>query len=138
MDPTAICNLQSEISSFPAAGYALKMHFRFDAVFYYVSDLERAVHFYSEVLGFKLSSRDQVARFDLNGILFEIVPTQDKNKLSGHGNARLCLQVNDVPQALLELRKKGVATSAAQKKEHGVLASFQDPDGNELCLWQYL
>jgi len=33
------------------------MHFQFDAVFYYVSDLERADHFHSDVLGFKLRSR---------------------------------------------------------------------------------
>ncbi|HKN36987.1 MAG TPA: VOC family protein [Terriglobales bacterium] len=113
------------------------MHFRFDAVFYYVSDFERAIRFYSDVLGFKLNSRDAVARFDLNGILFEIVPARDKSKFSGQGNARLCLEVDDVQQALDELRSQGVPTSAAQNKDKGVLASFQDPDGNELCIWQY-
>ena len=37
--------------------------FRFDCVFYYVFDLDRAVRFYQEVLGLKLTSRDFVARF---------------------------------------------------------------------------
>jgi hypothetical protein len=34
--------------------------FRFDCVFYYVSDLDRAIRFYTTVLGFELSSRDVV------------------------------------------------------------------------------
>jgi catechol 2,3-dioxygenase-like lactoylglutathione lyase family enzyme len=113
------------------------MRTRFDAIFYYVSDLERAIHFYTDILGFKLSSRDAVARFDLEGVLFDLVPTQDRNKLSGQGNARVCLQVEDVQQVLGELRIKGVPTSRAEDKHNGTLASFRDPDGNELCLWQY-
>jgi hypothetical protein len=32
--------------------------FRFDCVFYYVSDLDRAIAFYTNALGFRLSSRD--------------------------------------------------------------------------------
>jgi catechol 2,3-dioxygenase-like lactoylglutathione lyase family enzyme len=111
---------------------------RFDAIFYYVSNLERAIHFYTDILGFRLSSHDAVARFDLDGVLFELVPTQDRNKLSGQGNARVCLQVEDVQQVLGELRIKGVPTSQAEDKQNGVLGSFRDPDGNELCLWQYL
>src|SRR5438132_11671092 len=113
------------------------MHFRFDAVFYYVSDFERAIRFYSDVLGFKLNSRDAVARFDLNGILFEIVPARDKSKFSGQGNARLCLEVDDVQQALDELRSQGVHTSDAQTKDKGVLAPLQAPHRHEHCIWQY-
>jgi catechol 2,3-dioxygenase-like lactoylglutathione lyase family enzyme len=113
------------------------MKFRFDAVFYYVSDLQRAVHFYRDVMGFTATSQDVVARFDLDGILFELVPTPDHRKLGGDGNARVCLQVDNAEQALSELRGRGIPTSEAQVKEKGVLASFHDPDGNELCIWQY-
>ncbi len=113
------------------------MPFSFDAVFYYVSDLDAAVRFYAEVLGFTLRSRDVVARFDLDGVLFEVVPTSDEHKLQGGGNARLCLKVDDMPAALRQLQERGVRTSPAEAKENGVLASFQDPDGNEICLWQY-
>jgi catechol 2,3-dioxygenase-like lactoylglutathione lyase family enzyme len=113
------------------------MGFHFDAVFYYASDMERAIRFYTDVLGFQLVSRDTVARFDVDGILFEIVPAPKERKLVGTGNARLCLRVDNVEQALKELRAKGVKTAKAEPKDTGVLGSFSDPDGNEICLWQY-
>jgi len=112
--------------------------FQFDCVFYYVADMERAIRFYRDVLGFKSISRDVVARFDVDGVLFELVPALDRSKLRGAGNARLCLKVENIEQALEELRAKGVHTSQAQPKGSGVLAFFDDPDGNEVCLWQYL
>ncbi len=114
------------------------MRFHFDCVFYYVSDIERSIRFYRDVLGFKLVSRDVVARFDIDGVLFEIVPSILKTKLQQAGNARLCLRVDSVEEALQELKSKGVPTGQAQDKGTGVLGSFEDPDGNEICLWQYL
>jgi catechol 2,3-dioxygenase-like lactoylglutathione lyase family enzyme len=114
------------------------MTYHFDCVFYYVSDMERSICFYRDVLGFRFVSRDVVARFDIDGVLFEIVPATDKKKLQGAGNARLCLRVDDVERALEDLRSKDVPTSQAEFKGTGVLGSFRDPDGNEICLWQYL
>jgi len=113
------------------------MTFHFDSVFYYVSDLDEAIRFYRDVLGFKLVSRDVVARFDLDGVLFELAPSGAKTKLPHQGNARLCLRVDNMEDALHELRSKAVHTSYAVQKKGGVLGSFQDPDGNEICLWQY-
>ena len=110
----------------------------FDCVFYYVSDMERSIRFYRDTLGFRLVSRDVVARFDVDGVLFELVPAPDKSALRCAGNARLCLQAGDVEQALKALRAKGAHTSPAQRKASGVLGSVEDPDGNEICLWQYL
>jgi catechol 2,3-dioxygenase-like lactoylglutathione lyase family enzyme len=107
-------------------------------VFYYVSDIEAAIRFYQDVLDFRLISRDVVARFDIDGVLFEIVPATAKGNLRAPGNARLCLRVENVEQALKELRAKGVRTGSAMDKGKGVLGSFEDPDGNEICLWQYL
>jgi len=114
------------------------MTFHFDCVFYYVSDLERAVRFYEDVLGFKLVSRDAIARFDVDGVLFEVVPSTLKTNRKQSGNARLCLRVDRVEEALRELKSKRVPTTQAQDKGTGILGSFQDPDGNEICLWQYL
>jgi catechol 2,3-dioxygenase-like lactoylglutathione lyase family enzyme len=113
----------------------MKCHF--DCVFYYVTDMNRAISFYSDILGLKLSSHDIVARFDIDGVLFEIVPALNHNKLQGNGNARLCLKVENIYKAIEELQIKGVPTSQVQEVENGKLSSFEDPDGNEICLWQY-
>lgn len=113
------------------------MKFKFDCIFYYVSDIDRSVRFYSDVLGLQLRSRDFVARFDVDGVLFELVPTADRHKVGSGGNARLCIEVEDMAAALAELDQKKIAVSPAKSELGGTLASFYDPDGNEVCLWQY-
>jgi catechol 2,3-dioxygenase-like lactoylglutathione lyase family enzyme len=111
--------------------------FHFDCLFYYVRDMEKAISFYSDILGLRLTSRDAVARFNIDGVLFELVPTLDEGKLRGHGNARLCLRVQDISQAVEYLDSKGIRTDEIQKVKNGRLISFDDPDGNEVYVWQY-
>jgi len=114
------------------------MTFHFDCVFYYVSDLERAIRFYREVLKLTLTSQDAVARFDIDGVLFELVPHKANGNFPSGRSTGLCLRVDSVEQALQELRSKGVRTGDAEDKGAGILGSFEDPDGNEISLWQYL
>jgi catechol 2,3-dioxygenase-like lactoylglutathione lyase family enzyme len=113
------------------------VNLHFDSIFYYVRDLPAAIRFYSGVLGLSLASQDTIARYDLDGVLFELIPTEDESELPGTGNARLCLKVEDVERAASELRSKGVQVARVQTVHNGRLASFQDPDGNELVLWEY-
>ena len=110
----------------------------FDAVYYQVRDIEKSVAFYRDILGFHLTSRDHVARFDLAGVLFELVPNPPDNALPGTGNARLSLGVTDIRQATRELSARGVATTPVKEEPGGLLSYFKDPDGNELCIWQYV
>jgi len=121
--------------STPSNPRAAKFHF--DCVFHYVSDMESAIRFYRDVLGFALTSRDVVARFDIEGVLFELVPAPPNKNPRVPGDARLCLRVDNIDQTLKDLRAQGVRTSAAVDKDSGLFASLQDPDGNEICLWQY-
>ena len=111
--------------------------FQFDCIFYYVRDMEKAISFYSDVVGLRLTSADVVARFDIDGVLFELVPTRGEGKVRGDGNARLCLKVEDISQAVEYLKTKGTQADEIQKVENGKLTFFQDPDGNEIALWQY-
>jgi len=113
------------------------LRFQFDCVFYYVSDMERAISFYSDVLGLRLISRDVVARFDIDGVLFELVPGGEKGVSRGDGNARLCLKVEEINHAVEYLKTKGVHSSEIRKVKNGKLASFEDMDGNEIYIWQY-
>jgi catechol 2,3-dioxygenase-like lactoylglutathione lyase family enzyme len=113
------------------------MDFHFDAVFYYVSNLDRSIMFYRDVLGFALLSQDVVARFDVDHVLFELVPGADAAKFVGQGNARLCLRVHNMEEAIRDLTRKGVRADKPETKPGGILCTFRDPDGNEICLWQY-
>jgi catechol 2,3-dioxygenase-like lactoylglutathione lyase family enzyme len=81
-----------------------QLKLKFDAVYYHVSDMERSITFYRDVLGFRLVSRDYVARFDLDGVLFELVPNPPGSALPGNGNARLSLGVANMQQAKHDLR----------------------------------
>ncbi len=109
---------------------------KFDAVYYHVTDMERSIKFYRDILGFRLVSRDYVTRFDIDGVLFELVPNAVGNLLPGTGNARLSLGITDIHQATRELQAKGIATTPVKAEPGGLLSFFKDPDGNELCLWQ--
>jgi len=114
-----------------------KLRLSFDAVFYYVRNLEASIAFYRDILGLPLVSQDYVARFDLDGVLVELVPAPPGTAFPGKGNARLCFEVFDLEETLEQLHSRGIATGLAEHKKGGELAFFRDPDGNELCLWQY-
>ncbi len=113
-----------------------ELKLKFDAVYYHVTDMERSIAFYRDVLGLHLTSRDYVARFDLDGVLFELVPNPRGNVLPGSGNARLSFEVADIRQATGALQGRGVTTTPVKEESGGLLSLFKDPDGNELCLWQ--
>lgn len=109
----------------------------FDCIFYYVSDMDRSIRFYADLLGFRLLSRDFVARFEINGVLFELVPSSESRVPECHANGGLCLKADDIKSAVAEIRTKGISTSDPEPKGNGLLASFHDPDFNEIWLWQY-
>jgi len=110
--------------------------FSFDAVYYHVHNMDVAIAFYRDVLGFPLQSRDYVARFNVGGVLFELVPAPAGQAISGPGNARLSLGVTDIDAAIRYLESKGVKATPAKQEVGGMLSLFHDPEGNELCLWQ--
>ncbi len=112
------------------------MTLQFDSVFYYVSELERAVAFYENVLGLKLQSKDVVARFDVDGVLLELVPTKHAERCGGTGNARLCLHVDNMNAARHDLMLLGVMSSEPVDEGPGLLSYVHDLDGNEICLWE--
>jgi predicted enzyme related to lactoylglutathione lyase len=120
----------------PAAESTSKLKLSFDAVFYYTNDIQKSIAFYRDVLGFPLKSRDYVARFDVDGVLFELVPAPRGQTISGPGNARLSLGVTDIQAAVTHLASKGVKATPPKQEVGGILSLFHDPDGNELCLWQ--
>ena len=113
-----------------------KLRLSFDTVFYYVADIEASIAFYRDTLGLPMVSQDYVARFDLDGVLIELVPLPPGTVVPGSGNARLCFSVANLQETLEQMHARGLATGKIKEKRGGKLAFFRDPDGNELCLWQ--
>ena len=114
-----------------------KLRLSFDTIFYYVTDMESAIVFYRDTLGLPLVSHEYVARFDLDGVLIKLVPLPPGTVVPGSGNARLCFSVENLQETVEQMRTRGVVTSKIKEKKDGRLAFFRDPDGNELCLWEY-
>ena len=114
-----------------------KLKLSFDTVFYYVTDMEAAIAFYRDTLGLPLVSHEYVAQFDLDGMLVELVPLPPGSVVPGSGNARLCFSVANLHETVEQMHARGVPTSKIKEKSDGRLAFFRDPDGNELCLWEY-
>lgn len=110
--------------------------FSFDAIYYHVTHMEKCIAFYRDILGFPLKSRDYVTRFDVGGVLFELVPAHEGETIAGPGNARLSLGVTDIQAAVDYLASKDVEAMPHKPEVGGMLSLFHDPDGNELCLWQ--
>lgn len=112
----------------------MSTRFRYDSVVYYVTDLDQAVKFYTDVLGLPMSSRDAVARLEMDGTVLELVCTDDRSLLSGKGNARLTLAVEDIEAAAADLLTRRVPVTDVREEGGGRVASLLDPEGNEILL----
>ena len=101
-----------------------------------VSDIDRAIGFYRDVLGLKFLFRVEgqpMAFFDCGGVrLYLGVPSDPKYK----ANSFLYYRVGDIDAACKRLTSAGVkflsAPNLVHKTAQGELwmAGFQDPDGN--------
>ncbi len=122
----------------PAASTAQVVH-SLDHVYYWVSDMDRAVRFYRDVLGLALSRRDggAWAAFDVAGRTLAL-----HGAVEGHmpptGGATAVFEVGDLDQAKAVLGTRGVSFDHNGEVEgYARFASFRDPDGNTLQIIEY-
>jgi predicted enzyme related to lactoylglutathione lyase len=103
-----------------------------------VTDIGRAVGFYSDTLGLEvLDQQERWAELEANGLRIGLNARDDETP-SGEGGAVLAFQPEgELEGAVDELSGKGVEF-AGGISEHpwGRLASFKDPDGNDLQLYE--
>jgi catechol 2,3-dioxygenase-like lactoylglutathione lyase family enzyme len=103
-----------------------------------VSDMERAVRFYTDTLGFNLRARygDEWAELETQGLTIGLHPagahTEPPGKL---GSLSIGLEVENLESAMADLRARGVDFPSAVTDDESVrLAFFRDPDGTPLYL----
>jgi predicted enzyme related to lactoylglutathione lyase len=110
----------------------------------FVRDFERAVRFYTEALGMKLSFRDDSLGWaQLATAGAELALERDRGEREDGGDEELVgrfvgvsLAVEDIEQVYETLRARGVEFLRPPEKMPwgGVLAHLRDPDGNVLTL----
>jgi catechol 2,3-dioxygenase-like lactoylglutathione lyase family enzyme len=106
-----------------------------------VSDQDRALAFYTDVLGFRLltdqpfSNEQRWLELGIPGADTRIVLFKFGDRLQPGGMMNLALWSDDVEATARELKAKGVEFLMEPKREHhGVTSVFKDIDGNILVL----
>ena len=126
---------------------------RIDHVELVTADAQRAVQFYTEVLGFRVRARDQVPAtplgplelvyLELGGTTLELM-CYPQATLAGAvrgerlGYRMMALEVDDMDAALAMLKARGIEPSWGPKTRPSYArAEIQDPDGNSIELRQW-
>ncbi|MDQ2817124.1 MAG: VOC family protein [Candidatus Eremiobacteraeota bacterium] len=108
----------------------------------FVSNMDSAVGFYTEVLGLKLLNRygDGWATIEAGkSLTIGLHPASDKYPAPGtRGGMTIGLEIHKpIEPAMQRLQSKGVKFDAQiAKTQAGSFADFSDPDGNRLYLWE--
>jgi CreA protein len=111
-----------------------------DHVYYWVSDLDRAVRFYQEVVGLPLLRREDSnwAEFDAGPVRLAVhgaIPGRPVRP----GGATAVFRVDDLEDARSALESRGAEFDEHVGEVQGFarFASFRDPDGNAVQIIEY-
>lgn len=108
----------------------------------FVSNMDAAVEFYTRVLELKLTNRfgDNWATVDAGkGLTIGLHPASQKYPAPGtKGSIMLGLEVDEpIERVVARLSAKGVKINGSVTSDDpGKFANLQDPDGNEIYLWE--
>lgn len=103
----------------------------------FVSDMDRAVHFYTKTLGLELTQRfgNHWASVQApNGLVIGLHPASEQSPAGKRGSISIGFQTDEPIAGVVDtLTKQGVTFPAGIIDDTQVLiAPFADPDGNEL------
>ncbi len=127
---------------------------RIDHIELLTAQPERALEFYTRVLGFRERERMRIPQtpagpldlvyLDLGGTTIELMcypeKTLERTAQTLHlGYQLMAIEVEDMDQALAQLKAKGVEASwGPVKRPSYARAEIRDPDGNAIELRQWL
>src|SRR3954466_9777241 len=105
----------------------------------YVSNMDRAVRFYTETLGLRLAYRfsDHWASVEAGkGLTIGLHPASAEMPAGRKGSMAIGLELSgDIHEAVRALETKGVRFHGiVNEGKAGSFAGFEDPDGNQLYL----
>jgi predicted enzyme related to lactoylglutathione lyase len=108
----------------------------------FVSDMDRSIRFYTEILGMKLTNRfgnDWATVRAGEGLTIGLHPASEKYPAPGtKGAVVLGLEIETtIERAVARLANFGVGLKGSVTRgEAGNFATIADPDGNEIYLWE--
>lgn len=114
-----------------------------------VTDLERSIDFYTNILGMKVSGRSKIEQtkgetvglqtekdgFTLELNYYEKDSPYNTKYVVGEGLDHLAFKVDDLDKTLEEAKKAGHRTILQMKADGGRWAYIEDPDGNWIELF---
>lgn len=105
---------------------------------YCVTDLERSLDFYQNILGLTLLfKQDDWAEFSIGGQRLAIRKEKALPKPKIAGGAVVWFETKSIESIVAQLRDKGVSFNGEIKSfPYGKLVSFYDPDENEIGLYE--
>lgn len=110
---------------------------RVHSVQVFVSDMERSVAFYRDVLGLPVRvSTPFLTEFELDGLNFGL-QYMEKQYMSQGVGMTIDFEVDDIEAKIAQLKAKGVEfTAIVLDQPYAKLAKFRDPDGQLLGLFE--
>jgi predicted enzyme related to lactoylglutathione lyase len=105
--------------------------------YYVTSDMDRAVAFYRDALGLKLSFQDGAkwAQLKAGDVNFSLASPEEA--AAGATGAVVIFEVDDIDAAATALEAGGgTVLSRRDMGDHGRALTFHDPDGNLVQLFQ--
>ncbi len=109
---------------------------RLNVVYLYVSEMERSVAFYRDLLGIALEGDDDWQEASLGATRFALHRAHEGLGPLTAGTIHVNLEVADLGAATRRLREAGVAVEETMREEWGAAAQIVDPDGYGLFLFQ--
>jgi lactoylglutathione lyase len=109
-----------------------------------VNDMQKAVEFYSDKLGFAVGSREHypdIVRLDNETVPIILYQVEKEANVDypRASQTLINIETDDLRRSLHELRQKGVTVlhDTPQECPVGIYAAIQDPSGNVLELIEY-
>jgi catechol 2,3-dioxygenase-like lactoylglutathione lyase family enzyme len=107
----------------------------------FVSDMDRSVHFYTEVLGLSLTQRfgNHWAQVEAGRLTIGLHPASTQNNAGRDGSITVGFVLSArIEDAVSTLQQKGVKFRGpiALEPNAGKFAYFEDPDGNVLYMME--
>jgi catechol 2,3-dioxygenase-like lactoylglutathione lyase family enzyme len=110
-----------------------------DHVYYWVTDMDRSVRFYQDVVGLRLLGRHDSnwAELDAGSVRLALHATREGAPVST-GGAAAAFRVEDLDATQVALRTRGVEfVHQGEVEGYGRFALFPDPDGNLIEVIEY-